>query len=269
MRSGPAFPMCQRLKILKIHGSTDWYQGEDGEVYKLKHPIPLYGELSLSNSGPGMPRMTSAMVLPTREKKVNQPPYPDLVADFRNAARSADVALFIGTSLRDPDILDIFRQCSKRIPTYTIGPSVRSLGSAEIPEGKEIVQTTSEFAISTLPQCLHEAETQYLDEVARNRKRESQLILPLVIAAQERDQSAEKICDAIEALAEYNVSLDIEFLEPLLMHENSTVRNYALSVVPNSIDRSIGLELAEQLAAKEPQGSFAEELGMLKQLMSN
>ena len=258
-----------RLKILKIHGSTDWYQGQDGEVYKLRHPIPLYGELSLANNGRGMPRLTSAMVLPTREKRVNQPPYPDLVTDFRNVARNADVALFLGTSLRDPDILDIFRQCCKRIPTYAVGPGVRSLGSVEIAEGHAIVQTTSEFAISTLPHFLHEADTAYLDEMARQKKRESQSVLRLVIAAQERDQSTENICDAIEALAEHNVSLDFEFLEPLLMHEDSTVRNYALSVVPNSIDRSIGLELAEQLAAKDPQGSFAGELVMLKELMSN
>ena len=255
------------LKILKIHGSTDWYQGVDGEVYKLKHAIPLYGEFSLSNNGPGMPRLTSAMVLPTREKKVNQPPYPDLVTDFRNAARSADVAVFVGTSLRDPDILDIFRQCSNRIPTYTVGLGVANRGSGENAEAKAIFQTTSEFTISTLPRFLDESETQYLDEVARKNREESHCILPLVIMAQKKDQPAEKVCEAIEALAEFNVSLDFEFLKPLLMHESATVRNYALSVVPSSIDLSTGLELAEELAEREPSGTFAEELGMLKRLM--
>lgn len=85
--------------------------------------------------------------------------------------------------------------------------------------------------------------------------------------AQKKDQPAEKVCEAIEALSEFNVSLDFEFLKPLLMHESATVRNYALSVVPSSIDLSTGLELAEELAEREPSGTFAEELGMLKRLM--
>ena len=36
------------VKLLKIHGSTDWYQGVNGETYKLRHPMPLYGELRVS-----------------------------------------------------------------------------------------------------------------------------------------------------------------------------------------------------------------------------
>ena len=82
------------LKIIKIHGSTDWYQGEDNLVYKLKHPMPLYGDLSISSNSNNIPKMASAMVLPTREKKISQPPYPDLITGFRNAAKNAEIAAY-------------------------------------------------------------------------------------------------------------------------------------------------------------------------------
>jgi len=88
------------LQLLKIHGSTDWYHGSDGRVYKLRHPMPLYGNLAVVDDGSDELRMRSALVLPTREKRVNQPPYPDLVTSFRNAAQASDVAVFLGTSLR-------------------------------------------------------------------------------------------------------------------------------------------------------------------------
>lgn len=139
------------LKILKIHGSTDWYLGEDNFVYKLKHPMPLYGDLSISSVNTNIPRMTSAIVLPTMEKKTNQPPYPDINTNFRNAARDAEVAVFIGTSLRDPDIKDIFRKCADKIPTYLVGIDQDQSILPSNSHAKIISQTASEFLISTLP----------------------------------------------------------------------------------------------------------------------
>ena len=167
-----------RLMILKIHGSHRLVPRRRGEVYKLRHPIPLYGELSLANKGGGMPRLTSAMVLPTREKRVNQPPYPDLVADLETRHAAQTWLCFLGTSLRDPDISDIFRQCRKRHP-YIYRRTWRPepwLGRDRRGQGNSA--ETSEFAISTLPLFLHEAETGYLDEMAREMKRESQSVLP-------------------------------------------------------------------------------------------
>ena len=255
-----------RVKVLKIHGSTDWYQGVDGAVYKIKHPIPLYGELSLSSQDSGMPSMKSAMVLPTREKKVNQPPYPDLVADFRNAARSVEVALFVGTSLRDPDILDIFHQCRRRIPTYIVGMGLESEVHECIDQDKMIVQTTSEFVISSFPRFLKEANIRYLDELVNETRKEPKSILPSIIMASQKEESSRRICEAIEELAEHDVSVDLEFLKPLLMHEEPMVRNYALSIVPKSLDRHEGLALAEKLAGESPGGSFAEEFKMLREM---
>lgn len=53
------------LQLVKIHGSTDWYRGNDGHVYKLRHPMPLYGNLAVMEDEGDRPKMTSALVLPT------------------------------------------------------------------------------------------------------------------------------------------------------------------------------------------------------------
>ena len=208
------------------------------------------------------------MVLPTREKKVNQPPYPDLVADFRNAARSVDVALFVGTSLRDPDIFDIFEQCRKRIPTYIIGVGLESGVYEWTDQNSMIVQTTSEFVISSFPRFLQEENIGYLDELAGETRKEPKSILPSIIMASRKEESSTRICEAIEELAEHDVSVDLEFLRPLLTHDKPMVRNYALSIVPKSLDRNEGLALAEKLARENPGGSFAEEFKMLREMTS-
>ena len=154
------------IRLLKIHGSTDWYQGVNGETYKLRHPMPLYGELRVSARNGVLPELASAMVLPTKEKKVNHPPYPDLVTDFRNAARSAEIAFFVGTSLRDPDILDIFRQCSARIPTYLVSRRRVDASNAGALVNRTIVDSASGFLISTLPKFLQTGDLGLLETMA-------------------------------------------------------------------------------------------------------
>ena len=57
------------LQLLKMHGSTDWYQGDDEHIFKLSHPMPLYGNLAVVDNENQWPKMTSALVLPTREKR--------------------------------------------------------------------------------------------------------------------------------------------------------------------------------------------------------
>ena len=255
------------LKVLKIHGSTDWYLGEDNVVYKLKHPMPLYGDLSISSKNSDIPKMTSAIVLPTREKRINQPPYPDLNTNFRNAARDAEIAVFIGTSLRDPDIKDIFQKCSKIIPTYLVGidrsqPSLLSNSQAKI-----ILQTASEFLISTLPKFLDNADPKYLDEISEIEKNDERAVLPWIVTAGDNQQSQEAICDSIEKLADNNISIDLSFFQSLLEHDDSTIRCYALALVPNSVDCEVMLNTAENLATAEPNGTFANELSNLKEIM--
>ena len=157
-----------KLKLLKVHGSTDWYMGSDEVVYKLRHPMPLYGNLALSfgdHASSNGPQMTSAMILPTREKLSTQPPYPDVTTDLRNVVREAEVAIFVGTSLRDPDLRDICRQSAGRVPTYVVTLDSGTHGP-DVPGVRTIIGTASGFLTSTLPRFLTSGQTDYLDGCA-------------------------------------------------------------------------------------------------------
>jgi len=33
----------ENTALYKLHGSTDWYRGEDDQIIKLRHPMPLFG----------------------------------------------------------------------------------------------------------------------------------------------------------------------------------------------------------------------------------
>ena len=229
--------------------------------------MPLYGDLSISSVNTNIPKMTSAIVLPTREKKTNQPPYPDINTNFRNAARDAEIAVFIGTSLRDPDIKDIFRKCADKIPTYLVGINQSQSILPSNSHAKIISQTASEFLISTLPKFLNNGDQKYLDEISEIENNDKRAVLPWIVTAGDNQQALEAICDSIEKLADNNISIDLPFFQSLLKHDDSTIRCYALALVPNSVDCEEMLNTAEDLASIEPDGIFANELSRLKEIM--
>ncbi len=78
------------LRLLKVHGSTDWYRVVDSEdVVKLRHPMPLFGGVHLHLPGDAGPlSLGSALVLPSREKLKNLPPFPTLSHELYQAAQS-------------------------------------------------------------------------------------------------------------------------------------------------------------------------------------
>ena len=257
------------LRLLKMHGSTDWYRGSDGRIYKLRHPMPLYGNLAVTEDGIKRPRMTSALVLPTREKRVNHPPYPDLVTSFRNAARTSEVAIFLGTSLRDPDIADICRQCAERIPTYFVSKDRVPENVASFPGLKVVAQMAGKFIASSLPKFLSTLDAKVLEENAVSTDGEHASILQWLVTIQDLNRKPEEICSAIENLSDSDVALDVATLDPLLRHENSTVASYAVALIDKSLDRAEVMELAEELAGREPKGLLATELAMLRKLVAS
>lgn len=253
------------LQLLKIHGSTDWYHGGDGRVYKLRHPMPLYGNLAVVDGNDDL-RMKSALVLPTREKRVNQPPYPDLVTSFRNAAQASDVAIFLGTSLRDPDILDICRQCAERIPTYFVSMDSAPEGVVTSAKLKVVVQMASKFVASTLPAFLSTGSIEILESSATSTSAGASALRSLV-TIQDPSRLPADICEAIEILAENGIALDYATLCPLLEHKDRTVRSYAVALIGGSLDTEESMALAEKLGEVEPDGLLASEVEMLKKLM--
>ena len=192
---------------------------------------------------------------------------PDLVAEFRNAVKDADIAIFVGSSLRDPDLVDLCGQCAERIPTYLVSRS-GEYPNISLPSGAKIIlQSASEFIVSTLPRFLHSSGLDELDRLSETRSDNRPSILSWLVTALDGSQTPENVSDSIEKLADNNVAIDIVDLKPLLRHTDPTVRNYSLALVPNSIDRDEALAIAEEIASAEPDSPFARELNALKRLM--
>ena len=231
--------------------------------------MPLYGSLAVVDNGSEWPKMTSALVLPTREKRVTHPPYPELVTSFRNAASVADVAIFVGTSLRDPDILDVCTHCAARIPTYFVSKDGAPAAIAVNPKLKVVVQKAARFIASTLPEFLATCGPDALGEMTASADGENASVLEWLIAIQDATRTPEEICNAIEKLSDSNVALDAAALRPLLQHEDHTVSRYAVALIDKSLDRANVMALAEERARVEPDGLLAEELAMLKTLTSD
>ena len=258
------------IRLLKIHGSTDWYRGSGGRVHKLRHPMPLYGNLTLSLANDGEEitrRLESSLILPTREKRTTLPPYPDLITDFRNFARETEVAIFVGTSLRDPDLHDVCVQCVERgVPTYIVTVDA----DLDVPSNaKKIVGTASGFLTSTLPSFLASADSRYLDACSDGSRRSvgTESVLETLVNALHLANEPDTICQAIDRLVDCGVMLDLSDIRTLLSNEDVGVRKYALALIPGSVDREEAMAIAQEVAASDENQSFGEEFQMMKELI--
>ena len=111
----------QHPMLVKLHGSTDWYaDGQTGHPTKLRHPMPLFGRSVLRLSE--KQELGSALVLPSREKLLTKAPYPRLSQTFLNVADCCDLALFVGSSLRDEPIREAARSIVTRAPVFIVDP---------------------------------------------------------------------------------------------------------------------------------------------------
>src|SRR3984885_6145469 len=222
------FKSASKVTLIKVHGSTDWYQTADGHAVKLRHSIPVFGALRLridvSNAG----LLSPALVLPSREKKVTTPPYPQLTAAMYQHARLADGAVFVGTSLRDPHLKALFDECSGRIPTAYVSRSVSptGLGSAI-----HIRQSASLFLSSTLPRLLDRAGA--FSDALTSASLHSQTadIVPLVRTAWDKAATDRARCDAIDGLVHAHYSAHTSEILRLLNDSSAAVRKFSLGLV--------------------------------------
>ena len=114
--------------LIKLHGSTDWFTIKDTRhPTKLRHPMPLFGQSLLYFEGL---ELDSALVLPSREKMLTGMPYPRLSKAFLDAADCCNLALFVGSSLRDNHIRDTAQDIAKKgIPVFHHKPRQEHLRS--------------------------------------------------------------------------------------------------------------------------------------------
>jgi hypothetical protein len=258
----------QGTRLLKLHGSTDWYHGTDYQVFKLRHPMPLYGPLEIvSRKAANLP-LHSALVLPSREKQVTVPPFPELGTEFRNRAADAEVALFVGSSLRDPHIRDVCVSCVRARPTFVVSKS-GAFADGVLPEGAVVIrQSAGQFLVSTFPRFLESHSVQVLIDSAASGSSALSDSLEWVVTASAVNGSTRDRCGAIERLADTGIPLAGVEVEALLRSSDADVSLYALGLIQASVDRDRLLEIARSLAQQKGSGEFSAELQLLENLVA-
>lgn len=252
----------ERPMLVKLHGSTDWFAEKNtGCPNKLRHPMPLFGRSVLQIEGQ---ELDSGLVLPSREKMLTRLPYPRLSQIFLNATDSCELAVVVGSSLRDTHIHEAVQSIVRRkTPVFIVNPDG---DSREIEGATLILQHASTFLISTLPNALFTADPSVaLREASCSSKTRTQGILSAVRDLLDTSVAVSRRCHAIEELDETETTLAPWLIQQILGDDNPTVARYGLGLIPLSTSQEQLIELAANSRhAGDP--AFCEELKLLRKL---
>jgi len=251
-----------RLPLIKLHGSTDWYAaGALASPTKLRHPMPLFGRAGLRLSD-GQ-ELGSALVLPSREKLLTHNPYPRLSQTFLNAADSCDLAIFVGSSLRDHHIRGAAEETMRRSPVFIVNPAGDTYG---LQDAVPIKQYASTFLIATLPNALITSNpTDTLKSVATVSNEDSGTLVA-VRRALDGEAPAVRRCRALEELDRMGATLDPFLLRQLLADNDAKVARYSLGLISLSAARDILIgEATASTHANEP--AFRDDLQLLGDML--
>ncbi len=250
-----------RPMLVKLHGSTDWFADKETDLpKKLRHPIPLFGRSVLQIEGQ---ELGSGLVLPSREKMLTKPPFPRLSQAFLNAADRCDLALFVGSSLRDNHIKDAARSIVKKSSVFIVNPDGDDRG---IDNATVISQHASTFLISTLPNALLTSDPLgALREASRTSSAETRGILSAVRDLLDTSVDTSRRCHAIEELDETGATLAPVLINQILNDADPTVARYGLGLIPSSTCQDELIEAATN-SRHNNDPAFCEELEILHKL---
>ena len=252
--------------LVKLHGSTDWYTDSDsGNPTKLRHPMPLFGR-SVLRLAHGQ-QLGSALVLPSRDKLLTRAPYPRLSQAFLNAADSCDVAVFVGSSLRDDLIREAARSiAAQKTSVFIVNPK----GDSHQVEGAVVIaQHASTFLVSTLPNALLTTDPVFaLRDAGHTARVRAEGILSAVRQLLDTGAERRQRCGSVETLNEIGATLAPRLLHQLLADDDSTVARYALGLIPPSAQSTA---LIKKAASSRHTGdqAFSEELTLLDRIVSS
>ena len=254
-----------RPLLVKLHGSTDWYvDGRTGKPAKLRHPMPLFGRATLRLSEGR--ELSSALVLPSREKLLTRAPYPRLSQRFYNAADACDLAVCVGSSLRDEHVREAIRSTAHNVPTFVVNPQGENCG---IEEAFAIGQHASTFLISTLPNALL---TDNPAAVLHGASRETQRASPGLLEAARNllDTRAATVqrCQSADEFEKLAAALHPAFLAKLLDDDSPTVARYALGLLAAS---PMVVQLMERADRSRHIGDedFRTDLNLLRKMIQS
>jgi hypothetical protein len=250
-------------RLVKLHGSTDWYANATTYApVKLRHPMPLFGRATLSLSKGEL--LGSALVLPSREKLLNRDPYPRLSQAFLNGADECEVAIFVGSSMRDPHVRRAATEIAATRPVFIVG-----LGGniADVPNAQPIPLAASQFLISTLPAALAADDPilalNKVSTEANKSSSENSGIFDAVRTAVSTVAATRARCDAIEELDKRSIALGEDIVSKLLSDIDPTVARFALGLVPTSTNPAKLLSVATA-SQHVTNALFQEELDILR-----
>ncbi|WP_405237568.1 SIR2 family protein [Lentisalinibacter orientalis] len=249
------------IQLLKLHGSTDWYRTASDEVFKLRHPMPLFGELELHQAELEGRALVSGLILPSREKLTTLFPFPASGAFFRHRAKRAEVAVFLGSSLRDPHMRDVCVDCAKDKPTFVVSRS-GVFAEGTVPEGARVIREgAARFLMTTFPEFLRTRELGVLETSAEVSEPDSTRLLHWLASASDTTLETETRCKAIESIADATLSLHVQEIETLLRSEDVDVATYALGLISTAYEKSTLRQIAQGIA--KPGTGFHRELETL------
>lgn len=260
------FDVNQGITLLKLHGSTDWYR-KDGaragieNVFKLRHPMPLFGGVTVNLADE---KFGHCIILPSREKRVVEVPFSVVSQESVARASGADIAIFVGTSMRDPHIAELCGRCCGRMPTFVVGRS----RPHPTPGGAEFIpQVASVFLASTLPRVLRSSDVAGAVTALRRAKPSETGVLDALMAAVSSMDSVSERCKSIDRLIDAQIMLDERTVSQLMSDQDSTIRLYALALIELVSDPAELLEQARSQASQESQ-EYRRDLEVVEQQIS-
>ena len=256
-------PKTSHPRLVKLHGSTDWYsEGQSASPTKLRHPMPLFGRAALHLAS-GQ-KLGSALVLPSREKLLTHDPYPRLSQTFLNAADSCDMAIFVGSSLRDHHIRSAAKTTADRVPVFIVNPNGDVYG---IENAHPFKQFASTFLIATLPNALMSPNPiAALETSVIVKSNEGKGILVALRQALDTDVPADLRCRALEKLDDMEVTLDAYLLRQLIADADPKIARYSLGLLSLSAVRDTLIEEINALPNAN-DNAFSDDLLLLRDMV--
>lgn len=254
------------VRVIKMHGSTDWYlESASGEPRKLRHPMPLFGKASLRL--PTGLELGSALVLPSREKLLTRQPYPRLSQAFLNAVDSCDLAVVVGSSLRDHHLRGAVKSMADRAPVFLVNPEGSIL---DISNAIGIKQSASVFLTGTFPLAMKSDDPVGALHVAAEERPPSPLncLRPLALAL-DTEANENQRCAALDDLEAAGVPLDKNWLHSLIQDPSPEVARYSLGLIAQGPDAAVLLSIAEACAHATDGSPFLEDLELLQFMLNS
>ena len=139
----------QRFQIYKLHGSVNWYVGENGALQWGSEPAIPGGAKLMAD-----PVERELMIYPAAQKYTFREPFYDMFHHLKQTLLSSDICYVIGYSFRDDDILGLFHDAlaaRNNLTLCLIDPDADNIFQRSFAEfDKRVYLITREFSAESV-----------------------------------------------------------------------------------------------------------------------